>query len=322
MDYVKDGQLFWSPPRRIPKPSDFNSTNSTHIDFVINCAFLYAKVFKIKDIEKNRDTIIKMISCIVIPPYEVKKDKYIESDETATEEQSKAKQQKENFQPGEFDHMISQIIELTKTVPEMVPEEFEKDVDENHHIDFITAASNLRAQQYEIELADRLKTKKIAGKIIPAMATTTAAVAGLVTIELIKVMIGLKNIELYKNAWMNLALPLVMLSEPQVCPITKVKEGLLITLWTKRWEIRKGNLTLGQLIFHFKKEYSLDVTGVFYGVNVVYADIYKEHKQRLPKRLTKLLGIPDNTPFVDLDCSFVKVDTKEEVTGPPVRVFL
>jgi len=180
----------------------------------------------------------------------------------------------------------------------------------------------LRAEQYGIELADRLKTKKIAGKIIPAMATTTAAVAGLVSIELIKVIIGLKKIELYKNAWMNLALPLVMLSEPQPCPVTKIKDDLSITLWTKRWEIRKGNLTLGQVLFHFKKEYGLDVTGVFYGVNMVYADMFKEHKQRLPKRITKLLDLSETTSFVDLDCSFVKVETKEEVIGPKVRIYL
>ena len=65
----------------------------------------------------------------------------------------------------------------------MVPEDFEKDVDTNHHIDFITASSNIRAEQYGIETADRLRTKKIAGKIIPAMATSTAAVSGLVSLH-------------------------------------------------------------------------------------------------------------------------------------------
>ena len=55
--------------------------------------------------------------------------------------------------------------------------EFEKDDDANFHIDFITAASNLRASNYKIEHADALATKKIAGKIIPAIATTTAMVA-------------------------------------------------------------------------------------------------------------------------------------------------
>lgn len=58
---------------------------------------------------------------------------------------------------------------------------FEKDDDSNGHVDFITAASNLRATMYNIELADRLKTKRIAGKIIPAIATSTAAVSGLVS---------------------------------------------------------------------------------------------------------------------------------------------
>lgn len=62
----------------------------------------------------------------------------------------------------------------------MRPLQFEKDDDSNGHMDFVASASALRARVYSIEPADRLKTKRIAGKIIPAIATATAAVAGLV----------------------------------------------------------------------------------------------------------------------------------------------
>jgi ubiquitin-activating enzyme E1 len=64
--------------------------------------------------------------------------------------------------------------------------EFEKDDDTNFHIDFIHAVSCLRARNYKIHECDHGKTKMIAGKIIPAIATTTAMITGVVSVEMYK----------------------------------------------------------------------------------------------------------------------------------------
>jgi len=65
-------------------------------------------------------------------------------------------------------------------------EEFEKDNAANFHIDFIHAAANLRAMNYDIEITSWLDVKLIAGKIIPALVTTTAVVAAAQTLNLVR----------------------------------------------------------------------------------------------------------------------------------------
>ena len=91
--------------------------------------------------------------------------------------------------------------------------EFEKDVDENGHIDFMAATANLRARNYKIKEAPRFKIKIIAGKIIPAIATSTALICGVVGLEVYKHIFN-KKIEHRRNGFINLAISLFVFSEP------------------------------------------------------------------------------------------------------------
>ena len=120
-------------------------------------------------------------------------------------------------------------ISLSHTHPrtKTVPAEFEKDDDSNHHIDFIAACANLRAEKYiqfnaimasyGITTADRNTIKKIAGKIIPAISTTTAFVTGTISLELFKIECGLNGIEKYRSCFANLSMPMFCFTEPGPC---------------------------------------------------------------------------------------------------------
>jgi len=92
--------------------------------------------------------------------------------------------------------------------------EFEKDDDTNYHIDLIASIANLRAENYTIPNATRHKIKMIAGKIIPAIATTTAMIVGATTFEIIKFVQRRVALTDYRNSFMNLAVPLWVFSEP------------------------------------------------------------------------------------------------------------
>ncbi|KAI0519288.1 hypothetical protein KFK09_006730 [Dendrobium nobile] len=66
-------------------------------------------------------------------------------------------------------------------------------------MDFIAGLANMRARNYSIPEVDKLKAKFIAGRIIPAIATSTAMATGLVCLELYKVLAGGHKLENYRN---------------------------------------------------------------------------------------------------------------------------
>lgn len=176
------------------------------------------------------------------------------------------------------------------------PAEFEKDDDTNFHIDFINAASNLRATNYQIKNCDKQKTKMIAGKIIPAVATTTAMITGAVTAEIYKFVQGYTAVEDVKNSFINLALPLFVFSEPSEVNKIKSKEydPILMsavksipdpyTIYDKN-VIDAGSLTVQELIEYMDKTFNVDMTSCAAGDRVLYFSFEPRHQNRLTRKL-------------------------------------
>lgn len=72
----------------------------------------------------------------------------------------------------------------------VVPEEFEKDNDKNCHVDLLQAMTNCRAENYALAGMEWMDVKIKAGRITPALVTTTAIVAGLQTLEAVKLLMS------------------------------------------------------------------------------------------------------------------------------------
>ena len=281
---TSSGVAFWSGPKRAPEPLQFDAGDPTHLGYVVAAANLHAFNYGIKGANVDQGHVLKVLDNVIIPQFNPDPNVKIQVDD---------KDPDSNAQPGggRIDDG-NEMENIKKQLPppkslsgfRLAPVEFEKDDDSNHHIDFITAASNLRAENYGIAFADRHKTKFIAGKIIPAIATTTALVTGLVVLELYKIIDGKTDIEQYKNGFVNLALPFFGFSEPIASPkgeyLSRDGKVTIDKIWD-RFELE--NMTLKEFLEDFEKR-GLDVTMISSGVSLLYAAFYpaKKNADRIP----------------------------------------
>lgn len=267
---TSSGQPFWSGPKRCPVSIQFDIENPLHLDYVFATANLRAEVYGIPQ-QRDRSVIANMVTKIHVPVFTPKSGVKIAVTDAAMQAEAN----------GELDHdritrLQKELASLGRLDFSITPLEFEKDDDNNLHMDFIVAASNLRAANYKIPPADRHKSKLIAGKIMPAIATTTSLVAGCVSLELYKLAQGFNTLERFKNGFINLALPFFTFSEP----IQAKKQTYYEKDWTlwDRFEVQ-GELTLKQFLDYFEREHKLQITMLSQGVCMLYAFFMAKDKK-------------------------------------------
>lgn len=286
-----EGAKFWSGTKRCPHVLNFDPKQEEHFNFVWSASILRSQQYHI-EFPLDRLQFLAVLKTIAPPAFKPSSNLRI-----ATTEQ----EAKENDQSGDSDDGGARLQSLNMKIAKLNPKamklltaiDFEKDDDSNHHMEFITAASNLRAENYSISPADRMKTKQIAGSIIPAIATTTAAIAGLISAEIYKIIndgTGVPKIPLscLKNGFLNLALPFFAFSEPIAAPKKKY-DNYEFTLWD-RLEV-SGPKTLRQLISWIEEESNLEVAMLSSGVSLLYGFFMANQKrqERLDKDVKLIL---------------------------------
>nr|AGS47777.1 UBE1Y transcript 2 [Canis lupus familiaris] len=263
--------------------------NPLHLDYVMAAANLFAQTYGLMG-SQDRAAVAVLLQSVHIPEFIPKSGVKIH---VSDQELQNASASVDDSRLQELRAMLPSPEKLRGF--KMYPINFEKDDNTNFHMDFIVAASNLRAENYNIPPADRHKSKLIAGKIIPAIATTTAAIVGLVCLELYKVVQGHQQLESYKNSFMNLALPFFSFSEP-LAPPRHQYYNQEWTLWD-RFEVRGlqpngEEMTLRQFLDYFKKEHKLEITMLSQGISMLYSFFMPATKlrERLDQPMTEIVS--------------------------------
>ncbi|XP_062172373.1 ubiquitin-activating enzyme E1 1 isoform X2 [Alnus glutinosa] len=278
------GAPFWSAPKRFPRPLQLSTADPSHLHFVMAASILRAETFgiPIPDWVKNTKKSAEAIDRVMVPEFEPRKDAKIVTDEKATSISTSSIDDSDVIA-----ELIKKLEQCQKNLPpgfRMKPIQFEKDDDTNFHMDMIAGLANMRARNYSIPEVDKLKAKFIAGRIIPAIATSTAMATGLVCLELYKVLDGGHKVEAYRNTFANLALPLFSMAEP-VPPKVIKHQNTSWTVWD-RW-ILKGNPTLRELI-QWLKEKGLFAYSISCGSCLLYNSMFPRHKDRMDKKMVDL----------------------------------
>uniref|UniRef100_A0A8C3B8K1 Ubiquitin-activating enzyme E1 n=1 Tax=Cairina moschata TaxID=8855 RepID=A0A8C3B8K1_CAIMO len=318
------GVPFWSGDRRCPHPLTFDPSNDAHVAYIEAAARLWAQTYKLPTCS-NRAATQDILRSTVLPPFVPQDGLRIPT----TEGTDTVEAAVDPGQPMELTQDLAQ--DLARWRQElgggtearlMEPIHFEKDDDA--HMDFIMAASNLRAENYGIPPTDWLTSKRIAGRIVPAIVTTTAAVAGLVCLEVYKLVWRCQVLSCYRISTLFLSECLLLRVEPEQPP-TYWYRGKEWSYWD-RLEVRAvgadgQEMTVRELLDWLQREHGWTVSKLLRGTTMLY-DAEDDAETQAQQQAQKLSdGMERAGALRQLELQYLcKGDTEEEC--PPLLCIL
>lgn len=181
---------------------------------------------------------------------------------------------------------------MKKYYQELIKDKCEFDKDDDIHANFVTECSNVRAMCYDIETGNIHKIRGIAGKIIPAMATTTAVVAGQAMLELYKYVNDVGN---YKNKFFNLATSYY--GSCDVMPANKIKiDKNIYTKWDIFNVVNCSNIQ--DINKYLKDWYKFDVEVIMYKDKILYNALLDEMEMG---KIQDILNIYKSPIFLNIN---------------------
>lgn len=353
------GALFWSAPKRFPTALEFDAADASHAAFVQAASILKSQVhgIEVPSWAGDAQAMVEKAAAVEIEAFVPSDNVKIETDPKKT---AAAATDEDASGLDAMVAELEAVVKTLPKDYRLSPIVFEKDDDTNFHMQFIAGFANMRARNYAIGEVDKLQAKVriivvsnhhcpsllsipiahhhcpsscpslsrmasnqrqlIAGRIIPAIATTTALATGLVCLEMYKVFNN-APLEKYRDSFANLALPLFAMAEPKP-PVTVQFKDLKWSLWD-RW-VLEGDLTVQQVLDWFK-ERGMDAYSISCGSSLLYNSLFPRHKERLSQSMLEVAKTVAKLQVSDWQNSFdvvvaVEDENEEDVDVPLVTV--
>ena len=325
----EDGSKFWSANKRIPIPLPFETGNELIMLYIKKYAEILSKSLSIP-INYDDEYIKKKCESFNIEkfiPIKKKSIKYYnrfartKENETIEEKkirkrkkieeiEARLKKQKENYEKIKEEANKIKLPDFIDISNIFNIEEFEKDNDSNGHVEFIYAASNLRATNFRIENCDIYKVKMISGKITPAISTTTAGIVGLVSLQLYTIN-QKDDIKFLRDCNINLTYNNYNFTSPVPCEYIKDNENSdniryipeKFTIWDYL-EINKS-MSIKEFIEYINKNYQVSINSISCNnLNLYESNIknnnYNEKLEEIYNKTSKF-KLFENKRFLVLD---------------------
>tara|TARA_Y100000590_G_scaffold240874_2_gene270881 strand:- start:161 stop:2830 length:2670 start_codon:yes stop_codon:yes gene_type:complete len=257
-EHAVDGELFWSNGKRCPKTYT-HYYGSNVLDFLESTTRILINIYGLIGQDFSREDMMQVCLDFVLPEFVPDESKKIAKDDNELKEMKIESTENVLLSDLYFkDHYF--------------PETFEKDDDTNWHVKWMTSASNCRAELYNIEPASEFETKGIAGKIIPAVATTTSTIVGLISIELMKFIMKKNSIEDYKSYFVNLSDNTFIGADPMDARITKIGDKEF-NQWDKLDFKSDENSTINDFINYFNEKLGINIETICYESSIIYSEM-------------------------------------------------
>ena len=309
---LEDGKLFWECGKKPPHCLKINTQDSNIILYFKSFYYIISNIINYKEkIDENE--IIDIINIII---------------------KNNITYNLEIIDKNNIEEALDGLNNSKEKILKLVPEIFEKDNDDNYHVNFILSLSNLRAENYKIKKCNFLKAKEISGKIIPAIAATTASITGIASLQ-IYTLLQTDNIKYMKSSAINLGLSDYDIFSPEetryITDKNKTDNSKAIKVIPENYsvwdyiEIKGPNITIKEIMKLFKLKYNIEIDFINSG-NMTLSSPLEDDEEDLSFTIEELYSkeiktkIDNNKKYIEL--KFVSVDKNFKYSIPVIKYCL